>query len=424
MFETVRFSKRLAAAAAFAAFSIPAAAWAGGILLYEVGTPDVGLASAGYAARAEDAATAVTNPAGMKHLSGTQVMAGAQALYGDLSFSPNENTTTTGGDGGNPIGFFPGGGVFFTHEHSDLLRLGLAAYGNFGLPLDYEEDWVGRYYIEQGTILGLTVAPSFAFCPPGEIWSVGFGMNFMYGIFSSEAAVNNPGSLDDGALEVEDEDWGFGATLGFFLEPDERTRVGATFTSEIELEFRDAIQFTDVGAGVLLPGSFETPLNLDMTAPRTFMGSFYREIDEHWALLGNVGFQEWSQFGKPEVTLSDVNTTTVALDRDYKDTWHAALGAQKELSEVWRLTFGAAYDSSPVDDENRTPDAPLSESWRFALGGRRAMSESFDLGFGYTWLYTGALPMDQERGRLSGRLAGEYEGSGMHFLAVHGSWTL
>jgi len=39
-----------------------AAGCGGGILLYEFGTAEVGLAAAGYAARAQDASTAFTNP--------------------------------------------------------------------------------------------------------------------------------------------------------------------------------------------------------------------------------------------------------------------------------------------------------------------------------------------------------------------------
>jgi long-subunit fatty acid transport protein len=37
-------------------------------LFYEIGTEDVGLAGAGQAARAQDASTIVTNPAGMTRL--------------------------------------------------------------------------------------------------------------------------------------------------------------------------------------------------------------------------------------------------------------------------------------------------------------------------------------------------------------------
>ena len=48
---------------------------AGGLTLYEVGTADVGLASAGYNARAQDASTVLTNPAGMTRLEGTQAAA-------------------------------------------------------------------------------------------------------------------------------------------------------------------------------------------------------------------------------------------------------------------------------------------------------------------------------------------------------------
>ena len=46
------------------------ASWAhaGGLYLYELGTPEVGAAAAGWAARAQDAGTVFTNPAGMTRL--------------------------------------------------------------------------------------------------------------------------------------------------------------------------------------------------------------------------------------------------------------------------------------------------------------------------------------------------------------------
>ena len=52
--------------------------WAGGPAPYEIGTPDLGLASAGWAARAQDAATVATNPAGMTRLDRSQVLIGVQ----------------------------------------------------------------------------------------------------------------------------------------------------------------------------------------------------------------------------------------------------------------------------------------------------------------------------------------------------------
>ena len=87
---------------------------AGGIILYEVATPDVGLASAGYAARAQDASTLFKNPAGMCLLPGCQIEAGAQLTYGSVKFSPDSSTSLFLGrdNGGNAIGALPAAGLF------------------------------------------------------------------------------------------------------------------------------------------------------------------------------------------------------------------------------------------------------------------------------------------------------------------------
>ncbi len=109
-------------------------ATAGGLLLYEVGTEDVALAAAGWSARAQDAATVLTNPAGMSFLEGTQILVGLQGLYGNMPFSVRSGTSPgLGTKGGNPVGWFPGGGIFLTHNLSPKLTIGLATAGNFGL---------------------------------------------------------------------------------------------------------------------------------------------------------------------------------------------------------------------------------------------------------------------------------------------------
>jgi hypothetical protein len=53
---------------------LPQSSQAGGIELYEIATPDVGLASAGYAARAQDASPLFKNPAGMSLLPASQFL--------------------------------------------------------------------------------------------------------------------------------------------------------------------------------------------------------------------------------------------------------------------------------------------------------------------------------------------------------------
>src|SRR5438552_250599 len=100
----------------FASFASSNKALAGGFFLSEMGTPDLGLASAGSAARAQDASTVFTNPAGMTRLDQSQVLVGAQPIYGREVFSPNDRTTKTGTDGGNAIVPLPGASAFFLYN--------------------------------------------------------------------------------------------------------------------------------------------------------------------------------------------------------------------------------------------------------------------------------------------------------------------
>lgn len=126
-----------AAAASLLFLAIPASA--GGLYLYEAGTPDVGLAAAGYAARAQDASTVFTNPAGMTRLDRPEIQFGIQPLYLDLKFSP-DSSTSEAGPGGDPSTWIPAGSLFYVHPVPKDLRLGFGMFGNFGLSLRYEED--------------------------------------------------------------------------------------------------------------------------------------------------------------------------------------------------------------------------------------------------------------------------------------------
>ena len=87
-----------------AALALPALAQAGGLYMYEIGTSDLGFAGAGTAARAEDASTVYANPAGMTRLSGNQLVAGAQLLYGKADYELDGTGLLGSGDPGNIVG--------------------------------------------------------------------------------------------------------------------------------------------------------------------------------------------------------------------------------------------------------------------------------------------------------------------------------
>jgi len=259
--------------------------------------------------------------------------------------------------------------------------------------------------------------------------SIGMAVNAMYGVFEAKVAVNNVAdAMPDGDMKVEDSTWGFGANLGFLYEPSEDTRFGLTYTSPVKLDFGNVPEFTNLGPGIELAlgrvGLLGSELDLGMTAPQTVMTSFVHRLDDRWALLGNVGWQDWSAFGKVDIQVGSSEPDSLTVDGNFKDTWHAAVGAETKTASRWAITFGAAYDSSCVDDADRTPSLLVGAGWRLGVGGRRAMSDRFDLTIAYELVWAGDMPVNLTGRPLAGDLVGSYEGTAMHFLSASLRWKL
>jgi long-chain fatty acid transport protein len=193
----------------------PAGARAGGLTLYEIGTPDTGYASAGYAARAGDPGTILTNPAGMTHLKESQVLIGGHLLYGRAKLSPDLiNTNVTGNDGGNAVGLLPGLSAFGTYKYNNDLTFGFGVCSNFGLGLWYDSNWVGRYYARESVLMGMSFLPAAAYKVTDQ-FSVGVALNIMVGYFSTKVAINNINpQWPDGEMSVKDTTLGLGGTWG------------------------------------------------------------------------------------------------------------------------------------------------------------------------------------------------------------------
>ena len=406
-------------------------AGAGGISLYEVGTADVGLASAGYSARAQDASTVFTNPAGMTRLAGNQLTLGAQVLHADLGFSIGQGTTAALGsnDGGNPVGWFPGGGMFYSHSVSPDVKVGLAITGNFGLAVKYDEGWVGRYRAQEGTLLGVSILPSAAW-RVNENLSLGASLNAMVGKLDNKVAVNNIIG-PDGSLTLADNVWGFGANLGLLYEPDRGTRFGITWNSPVNLDFRATTHWDGLAPGVraLLAsrGLLNANVDLGVTVPQGVNASFYREVDPRWAILGSVGWQQWSRFGEVEIGVDTNNPVGVTTSLNYKDTWHVAAGAQYKLSDAWLLNAGVAYDSGFQDNNSISLALPANAAWRFGVGGQKEESRTFSWGWSVEYLYGGNLHSNVSGNApvaLGGRgdVVGSFNNVGIVFLAANFGW--
>ena len=276
---------------------------AGGLYLQEFATPSMGVASAGAEAVCRDASTSWHNPAGMTRLEGNEFMLAGGLVKSNIEFDPD----SPGGDGGNAGGYAPLGAAFYTRSLSEDWKLGASLIAISGALLDYDDDWVGRYECQETSILTITLTPSIAY-RINDQWSVSGGVNLMYGELELDAAIPQSG-LPDGQASLDGDDFDVGFSLSTLFEPSERTRIGVLYWSKLEPSFSGDLSIKPIGASI--------GTDLELTFPQFIRVGIYHELDDKWALLGTVAWEDWSELDN--LFLSTRTGGTADIPRNWDD---------------------------------------------------------------------------------------------------------
>jgi len=385
------------------------------------------LAPSGFAARANDASTFLLNPASMSTLSAPTLFATFQLSYTDLLFTRNTETTVNGSRGGNPIGFSAGGGLFYVYRPDGDICLGLGAVSSLSISQAYDNDWVGRYYFRGGNLTALSIIPSMSYQVLSQV-SLAVGIVFNYGVFDQKAAVRNYVSPTDGELEVKDNAWGFGITAGVMFQPADGTRLSLAYHSPVKLPFKGTPHFTGLDSGtertLESAGAIGKPLDLAVTLPQSASFGVFHQICRQWAVFAELGYYQWSRFGKVGLAVSVPTSPTIVHPGKYQDTYHATLGGEYHFAEDCVGSLMIAYESSPVKDEDRTVDFVAGPACRCGAGLRWKAGNALELGVTYELIWSGDLSLDEYRGIWAGRVAGTYTNTSVNLLSLSLAWEV
>ena len=375
---------------------------ASALYFYEVGTEDAALAGAGQAARAQDASTLLTNPAGMTRLPDHMLTGGVQAMGGDISYQL-DNESSGRQSPGNVMNLFPNASMFYTQRLNDSVSAGLGLYGNYELGIDFGE-WAGDRLIKKSTMVAMTLSPGIAW-KLGDNVSVGAAVGLNYGYLSLTRNVDRHDERQN------DHDWAMNYRLGILMDLTDQTRAGITWTSKTDYHFSidGKARFPN------LPNvEYDLPVAAQVRAPQQVMLSVVHDVNKYWSVMGDLGWQDWSQFGSPEIT---INGQAGNRNNRLKDTWHTALGVQFRPEDRWRLNAGIAFDSTPYKTQSDVAlTLPTGDEWRFATGAQYQMTSASNIGFAVEYLHMQSSQVN------SAAFAGEYNKPWLWFASVNYSY--
>jgi long-chain fatty acid transport protein len=277
-----------------------------------------------------DAATVVTNPAGMTGL-------GARADAAFTWFSPTvkyEATDALGATSGRQIesrrlpDVIPTlAGIFPVCER---LTLGLAAVGTSGMGVEYRPDLFGSR--TETSYMNLRVAPAASF-KIIEGLSVGVSANLQYALmgWNVMGAMGNPERKDGTSF-------GYGATVGVLYRPMKLVTVGAAW--ETKSTFAD-FEF-DLG-----PVGKEK-LKFDQPQVATF-GVSVAPIDA-LVVAADVEWINWSATnGKNQPKFTQATPASAPWNMNWSDQWVVKVGAQWAATQALKVRAGYDYGKMPLD---------------------------------------------------------------------------
>jgi long-chain fatty acid transport protein len=385
----------LAFLAAASVLVAPQTASAAGFYLSEVGTPgSLGTAGVANPTNTFGPDSAWTNPAGMTGLQKDTITGGLQLIIPKIEFDSSV-ATSGGGDGGNAGSALPVPSFFYVNKLSDRLRLGFSVAAIQGGGVDYGENFVGRYSVTKAELGAIGISPSIGY-KVNDRFSVGAGVSFVYTRFDQDIMINPavPGGTtngQDGKLKiVEATDWGYQPFVGMTFQLSERALLGVVYRAEMDVELDGDVKIRNLN----LPVGINS-VDIDWDNPQTLNTGLKYQLDDKNTLFLNAGWEEWSAFSKNKLSFSGGLLNPVGtLDRNFDDTWHAGV-ALAHIEGNHGTSIGFSYDSSPVDDKDRTLDLPFDEIYKVSMAYLWKGSKQLDFSLGATLYLVGDAKINQ-----------------------------
>jgi long-chain fatty acid transport protein len=387
---------------------------AGGLWITEYGQPTMGRAGAGETAGNGNATDAFFNPASMSRLKASDLTLTAGIVAPEVKFDVDEGSALNGtNNGGNAAAIAPLASAFYVRPLNEKWTAGLSMVGLTGSVLDYNNQWAGRYQVQEVSILVIGLVPSLAYKVTDK-FSVGLSIPVMYSDLDMDIAIpnpNNPLAGPDGKAKVDGDDVQVAGGVSFFYEFSDRTRIGGRYTSKFDFEYDGDAEIDPVGASI----SVET----EVTMASIIRIGLAHDFNETWSGYVTLGWDNWSELGS--IILS-TNTGGISLPRKWEDTYHYAIGADYRMDKHWTLRAGIAFDTDPTEAKNRTADMPLDEQYRFAFGADYLRDSGMKISGSLVYADYGDGAIDASRqGPLVG-YKGDYQDNQIWFASVAFNW--
>jgi long-chain fatty acid transport protein len=338
----------------------------------------------GWAAEADDASTAFTNPAGLIRIQQQQLVFAAVGVTGNTQFtgsatSTYSSTPQSGSASSKLNAFLPS--FYYAWPVSDKIALGFSETVPFGLGTSYNKDSLVRYAATTTRIGAIDLGPSIGIKLTDKL-SGGFGLDVDHLTLTMNNMIGSGDTATDAESQNQMSDWGYGWHAGLLYQFTPATRVGLTYSSPIVFHPSGTSTYYANNSGA--PSNRST-VSTSMTLPRLAQLSLYHDLNSRWAVMGTVFYANWRV--AQQLILNDIavpaSTITATTPLNYHNTLDYSAGVNFKVDSKWMLRAGAELWQTPTNDTNRIVGDPIGTATIVGIGAHYQQNRDLGYDVGY-----------------------------------------
>ncbi len=255
--------------------------------------------------------------------------------------------------------------IYGAGKITDKLSIGLGVYTPFGSSAKWDDDWAGRYLIQNISLTAIYFQPTIGY-KFNDIVSIGAGFVYAYGKVELKKAVPyNEGSY----AELKGSTGNIGYNVGVMVRPTKKLSIGIDYRSQIimKMEGGDATFNVPASLSTTIPG--ENKFDAELPMPANLDVGISYAFNEKFTLAVEMNYVMWSVYEDLTFTFEQQNDLLGSVNpRKYKNTFISRIGGQYSLNEMFAFRAGLYYDPSPTDDDYFNPETVSLNTMAWTLG--------------------------------------------------------
>ncbi len=294
--------------------------------------------------------------------------------------------------------------AYATFQFNDKVWTGIGVFSRYGLGIEYDDAWAGRYNCQEATIQSIDINPSLAVKVLDNL-SLAAGFRAEWFDFELYRALptGTPFVDPDLQLHLAGDSWGIGYNLGAFFQATDWLALGLAYDSEIEQEVEGDYNLDSPLAPVAAGEG-----GGDITTPGILRFGASAKATDKLTVNAGIIYTMWSSYDELGI---DFNPPFRAepippTPKDWDDVFRYQVGVEYALDETWALRAGYIYDETPDPDAHVDYIVPGNNRNLLSLGVGYKKGDFFcDASYTYLMIEDRDIAARAEEGVLPGEFS-------------------